>query len=867
MTIAIGQSIENYRIERLIATGGMGSVYEATHIGLNAPVALKVMDPAYAQRPDFQARFLREAQAAASVPHDNIVKVTHVGHWQGVLYLVMELIAHGSLRARLDHYRQTNTPVSAGFALNLVGQAAEGLDAAHSKGLIHRDIKPENLLLQYTRKPNGSTACTLKIADFGLVQLTQAVGGQQSQIPMLTLDYASPEQLQLQHLDGRSDVFSLGVVAYELLAGQKPFGEATDWPDASARRRHAPQPLSTVRSDLPPVVNNLLMHCLAVDPARRPAAAELAQALATIPAGAVPTPQPAPLPPGVNNDLTKVAPVQDDLTALATHILTQTPSIWPRVRIREGQAPARSYDLTTAGLTLGRDAACSIALADQNVSRQHLALAWDGSQVLVTDLDSSNGSMLGGQRLPSKVATPWTWNTPVRIGGCILQISPPTLPAPGSAAVSNGARTQRWTQRLNQAQTNGSRMAIDVEPGEEALQLTPGQPVTISLLLANLGPQIDHISLSVEGVPAAWIGMPTHPQPLAAAGSTSSDLVLPLTIMVPQQADARAGDHQVKLRATSGVDPSASATVALTWSVQPFFAGELSIAPKRSRSSSGGEHTLTLRNDGNTPVTYSLSGKDDELALSYSFARTSVLIQPGQDEQVKLTPTAKPSNVAVERTHAFSVTAQPKVGGAALNAHGEFVREASIAQHPPPAAPQATARGSLNQQGKTKSRSIGWFPKLLLTIVALFLLRPVVVFVLGEIAHHYAIQKTMDPEPLYTAAIVINELLDPFPNQKPRMDRAMFYVDSRDYSDDDKAIADFYAAIRINKDGPWSTRAYLSIGKLRQNNGETDGAIESFEEVIKIDPSGVLCEDAWSSIRDLDPQYSGPKCYGYGGLR
>jgi serine/threonine protein kinase len=721
MSIATGQIIENtYRIERLIAAGGMGGVYEATHLQLNSRFALKVMDPAIAQRPDFQARFLREAQAAAGLTHPNIVKVTHVGQWQGLHYLVMELVEHGSLRGRLDRYRQTNTPVSVGFALNLIGQAAEGLDEAHRHGLIHRDIKPENLLLQYTRKPNGSTACTLKIADFGLVQLTQAAGGQQSQIPMLTLDYASPEQLQLLVLDGRSDIFSLGVVAYEMLAGRKPFGEALDWPDATSRRLSiTPAPLAALRSDLPPASEAILMRCLSIDPARRPLAAELASALAgPLPVGQNLTFPVAPSPASAGN-LTANVPLKGGLTSAPTARATQTPSQWPRVRVREGQNQPRSYDLTTAGLTVGRDSSCAIALADQGVSRQHLALHWDGTQVWVTDAGSSNGSMLGGQRLQPNVATPWPWSMPVRIGSTTLQLSPPTL-GPQQAAAPSVAATQRWTQRMQQAQTSGALLALDVGPGEDTLQLTPGQPVTISLLLANLGSQVDHIRLSVEGVPATWLSLPQRPQQLVAFGQPDSDMVLPLTINVPRQPEALAKDYPVKLRAASGVDPKASTAIDLAWTVLPFQAGELTISPRRTRSSNGGRHTLTLRNNGNVPITYALSAEDDELALSYQLSRTRADVVPGDSLTISLTLAPKHAAGAVERTHQFAVSARLN-GSMPLVAQGEFVQEAAVQQAPTPLVgpqytvqPQPAPQPVVIQQRSTGGSGCLWLVLLLL---------------------------------------------------------------------------------------------------------------------------------------------------------
>ena len=147
MAALIGQQLGNYRIEERLGVGGMGEVYRAVHVHLNRPAAIKVLHSSQAADSSFQARFLREARAAAALSHPNIVEVFDFGEQDGVSYLVMELIPDGSLQ-RLLRQRSAEKGWTLGLGVDLVRQAADGLAYAHTHHMVHRDIKPDNLLLQ-----------------------------------------------------------------------------------------------------------------------------------------------------------------------------------------------------------------------------------------------------------------------------------------------------------------------------------------------------------------------------------------------------------------------------------------------------------------------------------------------------------------------------------------------------------------------------------------------------------------------------------------------------------------------------------------------------------------------------------------------
>jgi len=205
-----------YLILASLGAGGMGAVYQARHEGLNRVVALKLLRPEFASRPGFPERFQREGQLLAAMSHPHIIGVHDVGCEGGTYYLAMEYIAGANLRARLERGR---LPVDE--AVKIFAQICEGLQYAHARGVVHRDIKPENLLLD----EHGA----VKIADFGiakLLDLSLSSGARTATNTMIgTRSYMAPEQLEPgKAVDHRADIYSLGVVFYEMLVGELPLG-------------------------------------------------------------------------------------------------------------------------------------------------------------------------------------------------------------------------------------------------------------------------------------------------------------------------------------------------------------------------------------------------------------------------------------------------------------------------------------------------------------------------------------------------------------------------------------------------------------------------------------------------------------------
>jgi tRNA A-37 threonylcarbamoyl transferase component Bud32 len=254
----MGMLVGRYRLEELLNCGGMGEIWRAYDVVLGRPVALKLLHPGLTDPTDHE-RFAREAHAAAQLNHPNIVGVFDVGDWNGRSFLVMELLEGCSLADELSE----RGPLPVAEVCWLAGQAAAGLAAAHSAGVVHRDIKPSNLV----RTRDG----TVKLVDFGIARLLDEISVSLTTTGILvgTASYISPEQVQGHSADERSDLYALGCVMYELLCGRPPF--VGGLPEVMYAHVHTePDPPSWTRAGIPAGLDALVLALLAKDPSARP---------------------------------------------------------------------------------------------------------------------------------------------------------------------------------------------------------------------------------------------------------------------------------------------------------------------------------------------------------------------------------------------------------------------------------------------------------------------------------------------------------------------------------------------------------------------------------------------------------------------
>jgi serine/threonine protein kinase len=264
--LGVGTQIQEYRIESVLGRGGQGVVYVAEHVHLGRKVALKVLTPELAEDEGFRQRFVREARLAASLDHPNILDVYDAGEAEGRLFLAMRLVHGSDLRGLI----RLGGPMPSARALEVLRPVASALDTAHDHGLVHRDVKPGNMLIE---PPQGRVPERVFLSDFGLTKpVAEGESGQhltRAGFFVGTPEYAAPEQMEGQEVDGRADQYSLACVLYECLAGQLPFTRAST---ASLIVAHMTEPrpsIRAVRPDLPEEVDAVLQKAMASNRADR----------------------------------------------------------------------------------------------------------------------------------------------------------------------------------------------------------------------------------------------------------------------------------------------------------------------------------------------------------------------------------------------------------------------------------------------------------------------------------------------------------------------------------------------------------------------------------------------------------------------
>src|SRR5687767_13796730 len=247
----IGQTISHYRILSKLGEGGMGIVYKAEDSKLKRTVALKFL-PSYTT--ENRERFLREAQAAASLNHPSICTIHEIDEEHG--FISMEFIEGLSVKEKIEI-----RPLPLEEALNIAMQACTGLQAAHDKGIVHRDIKPANLML--------TAQGQVKVMDFGLAQIGDRTRLTKTGASIGTPAYMSPEQTQGQPADRRTDIWSIGVVLFEMLTGRLPFAGQTEQAISFGIVHTQPEPVTALRSGLPVELDRIVSKALAKSPERR----------------------------------------------------------------------------------------------------------------------------------------------------------------------------------------------------------------------------------------------------------------------------------------------------------------------------------------------------------------------------------------------------------------------------------------------------------------------------------------------------------------------------------------------------------------------------------------------------------------------
>ena len=659
----LGKQLDQYHIEAVLGEGGMGAVYRALDTNLARPVALKIMHRQYASQPEFQQRFLQEAQAAARLNHPNIVAIYNFSSSPTHLLIVMEYVRGLSLGAYIKQLAQRRQVMELSESLNIIAQVADALGYAHRLGVVHRDIKPDNILVARLEQPDRPDDLPIraKVTDFGLAKLLEGGIETQSGTFMGTLPYMSPEQaLASASLDGRSDIYSLGVVLYQLATGRLPFDIKTPTDAVMKHMHETPPPPRHLQPGLPVAVQSVIVKAIAKKPEERYQTAEaFAAALRRAAQGLT------------EQDVTVFATsaeatVVSMVTQLHEEMIVQRPSQMaaaatssPNQRLvisQKGESP-RTYKLGSEPVLLGRSESCDVTLAAEGISRHHARLEYTPSGWLITDLGSTNGTFLDEAQLQPEVPEPWDPGQTLRIGPFFMQLegSAPaaaaTAPLVTAPLPSYQAPTVMPISRppgSTLMQSSSGRLSVVVHPTNT--ELSPGQSSEIQVELLNQGSATDHFLLKVEGVPPSWVTLP-HDAIQLQPGAQSS---LPVTIHPPKNSSARSGQHRYRLVVVSQNNPQEQAAVSGTVQIRPFTQFAIDMRPRELTNN--GLCRVLVRNDGNYDATFNLSGGDGAKAVQFEQPTQQITIPAGGKDTVDFqVSSAERPFTGNPRTHPFTI--------------------------------------------------------------------------------------------------------------------------------------------------------------------------------------------------------------------
>lgn len=638
----INKQIGQYQVEALLGEGGMGAVYRAHDLKQGRMVALKIMLANLVNKPQFRSRFMQEAEAIASYSSPAIITILDTGIYNESPYIVMEYVEGGSL---VDYLRQldwSGTKPTMETVTMLAAQVAEGLSYAHQRGLIHRDIKPGNILLKM--RAGSYQPRQAVIIDFGLAIQRQAGNDIDTAPFMGSLAYMSPEQCENKPLDGRSDIYALGILLYQLTTGQLPF-QINAPADIMKHLEETPLPPSLINPDLPHILETITLKAMEKKPSDRyQSAAEMAHALRQ----------------ALNNPEMQTAVLAQPGSQVVTQWLdnkwvaaidveervdihqTWTSLGENRLFITHQYEESQLVDLNKDEFTLGRDASNDIVLDDSSVSGKHIRLTRTPQGWQVSDLGSTNHSYLGDRLLEYEQTYEWPSTDVLRIGPYFLRWQPfdaeqhGTAPILASTALAATAVTTLSpapdtttavapTAATEPTYSDGEVLGIAITP--PLLELEPGAQNLLDISVTNRDVTVKDITLRLEmdGYPPPWISLTDYQMKLLPDERQSTTALVDLS----QDPTILAGIHTVQLLATTDKGEVEKREVQVAVSSLEDFNLDLHPSNLQEKVTC----RLTIDDQSNFQNEYTVMGLDDSDALVFEFDEPQNAILTNFDEQ------------------------------------------------------------------------------------------------------------------------------------------------------------------------------------------------------------------------------------------
>jgi serine/threonine protein kinase len=667
----VGQSLGHYQIVSLRGEGGMGAVFKGFDVTLQRDVAIKVMHPHIARQPNFQERFLQEARVAAKLDHPSIVRVYDFGFTKSLLYIVMKFIPGANLEQMLHDLKAQGKWLRMNEAVQIIRQVALALDYAHQQGVLHRDIKPGNIMIE----PVTSDDLPYRpvITDLGLAKLAGGGVITMDGTSMGTPAYMSPEQALGQPTDARSDVYSLGVLLFELATGQLPFPAKTLTEAIHYHTTQAPPAPHSINSSIPLELEQVILGAMEKNPVQRiSSAGALAKALEALFTQPTEITEPTVL----GTAVSLITQYQQSLIeprgpSILKEFTTPVNLTKDTIQVLSDGKTSQAVAMKAGGLTVGREGDNDIVLNDPKTSRHHTRIEFDGKNYQVIDLNSSNGSYLANTRLLPGIPEVWSPDKALRVGDTwlrLVRVSPAPGVASGTVLTSGAGRSIDAT--LFRSSAGQGRVGIYLNPSE--LSVEPGQSLTLPVVLLNQGSLVDQFNVSASGIPEAWV----------KGGAKSAQLMpgdqkeLSLDIQPPRAPQSKAGSYPLTVSASSQDDPSQVAQVKTNLTVSSYSQFSSQLQPQKIAAGQAGR--VTISNQGNLQETYKLDWKDRADELNFRSKQGQLTIPEGTEATAEFQAVPRKKRlIGGEKSHTFTVQVTPSKGDSQTH-NGEVVSRGMI---------------------------------------------------------------------------------------------------------------------------------------------------------------------------------------------